>query len=263
MEYAKGTYGVEMTIDEATSLRDKLINEIYPELAEYLDDDPMADLAARLDCSEDDLWRKLDFKGSRPRWLPAAVRRVVLGNKKKSGEDYSPRFVDGVWHAITSLNRNPRLAPLLADRGPAEAPADELFSSSVAALTGRVRGNVKFCQARNTPFQGLAVDGAKLALFDLTRAGYRVVNFVHDDVIVELPRDGCDHKAEVAKVVRIMREAMQRVCPDLPVKCQIALSEKWSKDTVALDVQESSLRRRRQHDDSKGRCICRWGGQRT
>ena len=69
----------------------------------------------------------------------------------------------------------------------------------MTTLTGRVRGRVGFTQARNTPFQGLAADGAKLALWALIRAGYRVVAFIHDEIIVELPEEGVDHAAEARR----------------------------------------------------------------
>jgi hypothetical protein len=40
----------------------------------------------------------------------------------------------------------------------------KLFGTDVATLTGRLRGGVSFTQSCNTPFSGLAADGAKLGL---------------------------------------------------------------------------------------------------
>ena len=96
----------------------------------------------------------------------------------------------GVWDGLIALNRNAELAPLLARRQGSEELSRRLFCSGVTTLTGRVRGRVSFTQARNTPFQGLAADGAKLALWELIRAGYRVVAFIHDEILIELPEDG-------------------------------------------------------------------------
>jgi hypothetical protein len=63
------------------------------------------------------------------------------------------------------------LAPDLAGREGSDWLCNRLFQTGVATLTGRIRGRNSFTQARNTPFQGLAADGAKLALWGLMRNG--------------------------------------------------------------------------------------------
>jgi hypothetical protein len=50
----------------------------------------------------------------------------------------------------------------------------------VFALTGRLRAAATYSARHNTVFQELAADGSKLALWLLWRAGYRIVNFIHD-----------------------------------------------------------------------------------
>jgi hypothetical protein len=103
--------------------------------------------------------------------------------------------------------------------------------AGVATLTGRVRGRVAYSQVRNTPFQGLAADGAALALFDLVREGFRVVGFVHDEVLVELPDEGgYVREATVRRVEKIMCDAMAKVLVGgIAVACESAMSERWSK----------------------------------
>lgn len=60
----------------------------------------------------------------------------------------------------------------------------------------------------NTIFQSLAVDGAKLAMWQLWRARYRMVNFIHDKVPIELPAAvNLAHHAEIVR--QFMVEAMQ------------------------------------------------------
>lgn len=54
-------------------------------------------------------------------------------------------------------------------------------------ISSYAAGSVNYTQARNTPFSGLAADGAKLALWNLTHIGYRVAAFVHDEFLIELP----------------------------------------------------------------------------
>ena len=46
-------------------------------------------------------------------------------------------------------------------------------------LTGRVRNRCSFCSACNADFQGLAADGAKLALWEVAKRGYQICNFIH------------------------------------------------------------------------------------
>jgi hypothetical protein len=113
-----------------------------------------------------------------------------------------------------------------------------LFSSGVVTLTGRARGRVSFSQARNTPFQALAADGAKLALWRLVSEGFRVVGFIHDEILVELPDEGgFVSKAKVDRVVEIMCTEMQQVLGgDMPVACEAALATCWSK-SAKLTVQ--------------------------
>ena len=73
-----------------------------------------------------------------------------------------------------------------------------------------VLGSVGFSQARNTPFQGLAADGAKLALWELLKQGFRCVAFIHDEVVIELPIDA-DHTAAAEQIEKILCDSMQQL----------------------------------------------------
>ena len=83
------------------------------------------------------------------------------------------------------------------------------------------------------PFQGLASDGAKLALYELNRAGYRVVAFIHDEVLVEVPeRD--DYREPAEDISRIMIAAMKQVCPDVEIRTEFAVMRRWDKAAKAV-----------------------------
>src|SRR5262249_2720555 len=84
---------------------------------------------------------------------------------------------------------------------------------------------------RNTPFQGLAADGAALALFELVKEGFRVVGFIHDEVLVELPDEGgFVSESSINRVQEIMCRQMEKVLVgDIPVSCEAALSRRWHK----------------------------------
>lgn len=111
-----------------------------------------------------------------------------------------------------------------------EYQSDSRDSNAVFTCTGRLRSEVDYCASRNTPFQGLAADGAKLALWNLLRQGYLVRNFVHDEFLVEVDAD-----SDVEKHREVIREtmilAMGAVIPDvrIDVKCRIA--GRWSKES--------------------------------
>ena len=97
----------------------------------------------------------------------------------------------------------------------------------VFTLTGRKRGNTTFCAEKNTPFQGLAADGAKLALYNLDKKGFKVVGFVHDEVICEVPKN--DVVRKMAEQEQIMIESMKTVVPDVKVGVESAISEFYTK----------------------------------
>ena len=113
-------------------------------------------------------------------------------------------------------------------------------AEAVCTLTGRVRGNVTFCQARNAPFQGLASDGIKQAIWKLLLAGYRIVGMVHDEVLIELPQDA-DHTADAARINSIMCEAMQELTGRVPVSCEYTLSTCWSKQAEMIADERGRL----------------------
>ena len=240
--YAKSTYGVTLTLEEASEFRRRLIEEVYPELSLYLSDDGMETLARNLGTSVEACWREFDWKGDRSGKIVGGIHNVVQGKTcKADGQPYSPRFYRGVWDGLVELNRTEELAPELARREGSEELCKRLLRSGVTTLTGRIRGRVSFTQARNTPFQGLAADGAKFALWDLLRAGYRVVAFVHDEVVVELSEEGVDHLAEARRVESILNRAMEKVTGAVPVACEFALARRWSKKAKAVYTPDGRL----------------------
>lgn len=139
-----------------------------------------------------------------------------------------------MWFELRSLCRNPSLLEHIASRNTtAESPLNHLLESSVSTATGRIRGGVKFTQAKNTPFQGLAADGCKQALWNLTKSGYRVIAFVHDEFVIELPE--ADQYTEVAADInRICCESMEQFVPGIPVTSEYAISRRWSKKAEAV-----------------------------
>ena len=236
--YAAATYGVALSIDQASSFRERLISEVYPELSDYLRDDPVETLAHGLKTSAFRVRSAFDSDGTL-----GAAKRIVSGRGKASGIDYAESFVDRVWETLGALNEDPKLRQKIKDREAGEALSRDLFFGPVVTITGRLRGKVGFSQACNTPFQGLAADGAKLALWGLYRAGFRTVAFVHDEALIELPV-GADHTEDAKRIDRILCESMAQLTGTIPIACEYALSDRWYKAAEAVF-------------DDQGR-LCRW-----
>lgn len=97
----------------------------------------------------------------------------------------------------------------------------------VWTLTGRLRADTTYCAEKNTPFQGLAADGAKIALYNLMDAGLTLVGFVHDEIITEVP----EHKAaEMCRLQeKIMIDSMTLVVPDVKVSVESTISPRYCK----------------------------------
>lgn len=101
----------------------------------------------------------------------------------------------------------------------------------------RKRGSIKFTEVCNTFFQGLAADGAKEALYEVTKKCYndpesplfgcRPVNFIHDEIIVEAPVDRAESSAK--ELVKVMVDTFNKWVPDVPCKADSKIMERWSK----------------------------------
>jgi DNA polymerase-1 len=105
-------------------------------------------------------------------------------------------------------------------------------------VSKRKRGGVRFTQACNSMFQGLAADGAKEALFEVSRRCYtepesalygsRPVMFIHDEIVLESPQDLASKAAD--ELALVMRERMSRFTPDIPIKTTVAIMDRWYKE---------------------------------
>jgi len=126
-----------------------------------------------------------------------------------------------------------RLINEFIERG---ACVEQLFS-------GRFRGGLTYCEACNTPFQGLAADAAKAAGWLVCRACYvdrasplfgcRIVNFVHDEILIEAPEPRAHEAAE--ELARLMVAGAAPWLPDVPPTVDTpALMRCWSKKAQGI-----------------------------
>jgi DNA polymerase-1 len=105
-------------------------------------------------------------------------------------------------------------------------------------FTRRLRGGVRFTEAANSFFQGLGADAAKLGLWEVCRRCYavpgsalygsRIVNFVHDEIILETPYDRFSHIV-AEELGEAMATGANRILFECPVEAEPLLAFNWSK----------------------------------
>jgi hypothetical protein len=104
-------------------------------------------------------------------------------------------------------------------------------------FSGRFRGGVNYSEAANTMFQGLAADMAKAAGWLICKGCYldtssplfgcRIVNFVHDEFILEAP-EARAHEVG-AELSRLMVLAADEWLPDVKIVVKPVAMRRWSK----------------------------------
>lgn len=99
----------------------------------------------------------------------------------------------------------------------------------------------------NSPFQGMASDGAKNALILVFEEcmfnklsplfGSRIVCFIHDEIIIEIPVSDIDTehytqqgKDAVDRLSALMKLGMEIMTPDIQAVCETTLSYRWDKE---------------------------------
>jgi hypothetical protein len=198
----------------------------------------MAVLARGLRAREEDCWEAFARGGNREGFVAKGIENLVAGRTAKAdGTPYNEGWVRDTWLALQDLNRNgdPRLVELLQSRQAGEELHGLLFRRDVVTLSGRVRGRVSFNESKNTPFQSLAADGAKLALWDLRHRGIEPLGFIHDEILFQVPDQGRHvDLAIVEEYERCMSRAMAKVTGAVPVACESTLSTCWSKRAVRI-----------------------------
>jgi hypothetical protein len=97
-------------------------------------------------------------------------------------------------------------------------------------IMGVKRRKCTFNSACNYPFQSLAALGAKRALWAVWRDGRyakNMVNFIHDEILFELPAETASE--DVLIIQKIMEDAMKEVIPDVRIEAEGCLMERWDK----------------------------------
>lgn len=115
----------------------------------------------------------------------------------------------------------------------------------------RWRGGLIYTEACNTMFQSLGADLTAAVLYELQRACYvtessplygcRVENYVHDQYLLAIPRDGWEHERAEAK--RAIVEGVARAwLPDLRPTATPMACARWSKSAREVRDETGRLR---------------------
>jgi DNA polymerase I-like protein with 3'-5' exonuclease and polymerase domains len=183
-------------------------------------------------------------------WLGAMTLKVLKEPvpRKGSGAEYTPAILDYFWGQLQQLA--PHLDGTVRSELAARKASPKLRfavqklinKASVITITARLRANASYSARRNTIFQGAAADGAKLALYRLWRTGFKVVAFIHDEVVTEVD-ENADLPALKEQIDNIMIGAMQEICPNMLIEVEGNFRRRWGNhkdDKVALPVVNST-----------------------
>lgn len=255
---ALASYGTDLTEQE---VRDRMqaYETLCPELTEHLKSriDTGLEIAKVLGLTPAAYNQAIGKRGL-PRsddhvpqgWLGGMLLKILAvrdpmtaGNLEagKTPRSYSPQEIAFFWSAaaripVTTLDE--KLQADIRERRPSprlrDAVAGLYSREPVFTATGRLRANASYSACRNGIMQGLAADGAIHALWKLWRAGYRVVNFIHDEVICEVPED--ERLPErVAEIEQLMIAGMQVVIPGAAVRVETSVRRSFSKSDGVPD----------------------------
>lgn len=89
----------------------------------------------------------------------------------------------------------------------------------------------RFTTLVNTPVQGTASDGMKLALWEMRENlpdSAKLVSMIHDEVIIEVDEHDADEVVGLVK--RLMIEAMSKLLPEVPIEVDAKVGKTWGGD---------------------------------
>ncbi len=250
--YAAASFGVSLTEEEAVAMREAWFEQ-FPEMETFLarEDHAIRCMAEELGLNWADYNEaigrpvRMPSDGSDPRQPDPILACMLIKVVKEpspitnNGRHYSDEEIDYFWlRLVAGIDKLPaKIHGEIRMRSPSRklqrAVMHAFDRAGVFTLTGRLRAGAGYTARHNTIFQGLAADGAKLALWRLWRAGYRIANFIHDEIIVEVPEDSnlALHEAIFRK---LMIDAMAEVVPGVRIGVESAVSTCWHKEAKSL-----------------------------
>jgi len=241
IQSARAGYGIELTEPEAQDLTNAWF-DTFPEMRRFIDkSDNLGESIARLlkincaDYSHATGQREI-LESNKIGILGWMARKIFSESDPttNAGRRYDESACDYFWECLDTVADmlDDKHRQTIANRTPSKELATAVSNlagqAGVLTATGRLRTNATYCARHNTIFQGLAADGAKLAMWKLWRNGFRIVNFIHDEFLIEVPRQD-DYEEPKGMIERLMIEGMREVVPDVEIKVESGVSNRWEK----------------------------------
>lgn len=108
--------------------------------------------------------------------------------------------------------------------------------------TGFTRANARKNAILNTEFQSTSGDGASEMLWNVYLAGIRVVNFIHDEILFEVPLTSTKEVMDLVRaVVVLMEESMRKVITHVKIEAEPALMTRWYKEAEPTVDESGNL----------------------
>jgi hypothetical protein len=171
-------------------------------------------------------------------------RKMVVTARKSYGVKFSEAEADRLMKLYDQSF--PEVAQLFALVSSMQEGDKRILIQQVRSL--RWRGGCTYSAACNTFFQGLLADGALEALARVAMEcyvpgsalfGYRIVAFVHDEIVIEGPLAGL--AAATRRLAHIMEEELNKFTPDYPTPAEPVLTMVWSKDAKTVRNAQGEL----------------------
>jgi DNA polymerase I-like protein with 3'-5' exonuclease and polymerase domains len=207
--YAKG-YGCNYNIQEAQQLKDLWVSS-FPEMEYFLADT----IPNQFDWSDCPIPEEFQ--------VPITTRILRGAYKSNTGNPYQKEWLRWVWNSII-LKKDPWFSDMAYNP---EKHFNRVWSEATTTITGRKRANANYNASRNTTFQGLGSDIAKLAMWKVEKAGWSIVLMVHDELLVEVEASRAQEC--LMDVCRLMIEAEEELCVGMKGAVEGAIKERWSK----------------------------------
>jgi len=197
----------------------------HRELLSHLDDDAVDALSDRLGISRDECWRI--FNASREfSSTPNALRNLLLGRASRASSERHKGWAEYVWELLSELDPDGRIRSLICRDEGSLALHAELLSRDVATPTGRVHGRLDYPAARSRPFESLAGDAAKEAIYAVVQAGHRLVAYSDGEIVVEVSSANARDDVR-AEVERLAGRAAEAVLGGIPMPCRGEYRDRW------------------------------------
>jgi hypothetical protein len=210
----------EVTRAEVKAWHQRLLADVFGELADFLRDDTLEVMARNLGTTVDDLKVHLGtyFRPTPP--LPQLRKWYAeYGGLEGRTQECLKALLD-------HCGSNPAIRALAQGEVAGDELYFALFSRSVAARTGRVRGRLPFSQARAAEYLDLADDAAKSALFAVAVGGYAVAAYAAGTILVELP-DTADFAGEAERAKELARRGAEEALGGVRAECDAELLARW------------------------------------